>query len=296
MNPPEKSQHSAPNLLLSGMTLSLNEKRLLTKSFNQWPQYLLLSNASDTWWCLQTLYTACENNFILWRVGCLPPNYQHLPVPYSPPFTRLPTGVGVWERRGAETARSGGVWWGTQLKWMEPHHRRCYMPSALSSGDRSLPRACTLVSSWVQEGSVEGMDAAEGASCRTRGPDEDRTRETADGPGCRARIIPESAAGQEEDEAATWSPPSLVPRTWSRGARAATGLRPSPGPFLPETLPLLHKPAQHNEDTRSPVYFGHFIPFGTLFYYFCLIKASPRPDATPTVSVVCSSRHNIYIV
>ncbi len=67
---------------------------------------------------------------ILWRVGCLPPNYQHLPVPYSPPFTRLPTGVGVWERRGAETARSGGVWWGTHLKWMEPHHRRCYMPSA----------------------------------------------------------------------------------------------------------------------------------------------------------------------
>ncbi len=65
-----------------------------------------------------------------WRVGCLPPNYQHLPVPYSPPFTRLPTGVGVWERRGAETARSGGMWWGTHLKWMEPHHRRCYMPSA----------------------------------------------------------------------------------------------------------------------------------------------------------------------
>ncbi len=26
-------------------------------------------------------------------------------------------------------------------------------------------------------------------------------------------------------------------------------------------------------------------------FYFCSIKASPRPDATPTVSVVCSSRH-----
>ncbi len=75
-------------------------------------------------------WRGCRLGGGMWRVGCLPPNYQHLPIPYSPPFTRLPTGVGVWERRGAETARSGGVWWGTHLKWMEPHHRRCYMPSA----------------------------------------------------------------------------------------------------------------------------------------------------------------------
>ncbi len=41
-----------------------------------------------------------------------PPYYHHHPVPYSPPFTRLPTGVGVREE-GRWNARSGGVWWGT---------------------------------------------------------------------------------------------------------------------------------------------------------------------------------------
>ncbi len=56
----------------------------------------------------------------------------------------------------------------------------------LSSGDRSLSRACTLVSSWVQEGSVEGF------SCRQKyePPDpqsrRNRTSDTAVGPGCRA--------------------------------------------------------------------------------------------------------------
>ncbi len=45
----------------------------------------------------------------------LPPPYNHHhPVPYSPSFTRLPKGVGVWERRGAETARAGGMWRGTR--------------------------------------------------------------------------------------------------------------------------------------------------------------------------------------
>ncbi len=36
---------------------------------------------------------------------------------------------------------------------------------------------------WCPRGSRRGMGAAEGASCRTRAPGEDRTRETADGPG-----------------------------------------------------------------------------------------------------------------
>ncbi|XP_058646210.1 dnaJ homolog subfamily B member 14 isoform X2 [Onychostoma macrolepis] len=45
---------------------------------------------------------------------------------------------------------------------MEPHHRRCLNRARFSSGDRSLPCACTLVFSWVQEGSVEGL------SCRQR--------------------------------------------------------------------------------------------------------------------------------
>ncbi len=74
---------------------------------------------------------------------------------------------------------------------------------------------------------------------------------------------------------------------------------------LPDSAPYLDpsfqntappsQPAQHNEDTRFPCLFWTLHPLWTLFYYFCLIKASPRPDATPTVSVVCSSRHKIYI-
>ncbi len=38
----------------------------------------------------------------------------------------------------------------------------------LSSGDRYLPRACTLVSTWDQEGSIEGYRTARAVSCRTR--------------------------------------------------------------------------------------------------------------------------------
>ncbi len=38
----------------------------------------------------------------------------------------------------------------------------------LSSGDQSLSRACTLVSSWVQEGSVEGFHATRAAGPAVR--------------------------------------------------------------------------------------------------------------------------------
>ncbi len=160
----------------------------------------------------------------------------------------------------------------------------------LSSGDRSLPRACTLVSSWVQEGSVEGTGAAEGASCRTRGPDEDCTRETADGPGCRAVQSPE-APRAEGGRSRYTKPPPLAPRT-RQGS--ACGRRTPPLTWtLPSwTLPILHKPRSTTR-TPDPLFIlDTLTPLDTLFYYFCLIKASPRPDATPTVSVVCSSRHS----
>ncbi len=140
----------------------------------------------------------------------------------------------------------------------------------LSSGDRSLPRTCTLVSSWVQEGSVKGSSAA--PVRRLTGQDA--------GP-----FNPWKRRGPKEDEAAAAAAPQ-------RGARAAAGLRPLPGPFLPEHCPSFTTP-QYDEDTRSPVYFGHCIPFGHFILFFCWIKASPRHDATPTVSVVCSSRHNM---
>ncbi len=80
----------------------------------------------------------------------------------------------------------------------------------LSSEDRSLTRACPLVSSWVQEGIVEGA-----VSCRTHCPDENSTRYTTDGPGCRA-VYPQEAAWvrrTKQDEAAKGSRCPLAPRT-----------------------------------------------------------------------------------
>ncbi len=121
----------------------------------------------------------------------------------------------------------------------------------------------------------------------------DRTRETADGPGCRAVPSPE-APRAEGGRSRYTKPPPLAPRT-RQGS--ACGRRTPPLTWtLPSwTLPILHKPRSTTR-TPDPLFIlDTLTPLDTLFYYFCLIKASPRPDATPTVSVVCSSRHNIYI-
>ncbi len=118
-------------------------------------------------------------------------------------------------------------------------------------------------------------------------------RETADGPGCRAVALEARRAHRRTKplrEAAASRP---GPREGSAGGHQTPPLTWT----LPSrTLPLLHIERYTTGTPDPPVYFGHFSPLWTLFfYYFCLIKASPRPDATPTVSVVCSSRHNMYI-
>ncbi len=76
-----------------------------------------------------------------------------------------------------------------------------------------------------------------------------------------------------------------------RGARAAAGLRPLPGPFLPEHCPSFTTRAAQRGHFIPLLFWTLYSPWTLLLYYFCWIKASPRPDATPTVSVVCSSRH-----
>ncbi len=102
---------------------------------------------------------------------------------------------------------------------------------------------------------------------------------------------PGSAAGQKEDEAAEGSRRTSRPGP-ERGARVAAGLRPLTWTLPSRTLPLLHEP---HSTTRTPdplFILDTLTPLDTSFYYFCSIKAS---DTTPTVFVVCSSRHNIYI-
>ncbi len=126
----------------------------------------------------------------------------------------------------------------------------------LSSGDRSLPRACTLVSSWVQEGSVERRGPHPLHGWRARMP---------------GRIIPGGAVGRRRmkplQEAATPRAPD------PRGERLRP---PDSAPYLDpsfqNTAPP-SQPAQHDEDTRSPVYFGHFIPFGHFVLLFLLNKS-----------------------
>ncbi len=126
-----------------------------------------------------------------------------------------------------------------------------YAECASPLEDRSLPRACTLVSSWVQEGCVEGAAAAPVHGWRARMP---------------GRIIPGGAVARRRKS--RWGSRRPSRSGPERGARAAAGLRPLPGPFLPEHCPSFTIRV-HNEDTRSPVYFGHFIPLG---HFYCIIS------------------------
>ncbi len=188
--------------------------------------------------------------YILWRVGCLPPNYQHLSAPYSPPFTRLPMGVGVWERRGAETARSGGVWWGNNLKWMEPHHRRCYMPSA--------PLLWRPVSSPCMHAGVLVGPGRERWGALLPHP------YTADGPGCQGRLNPGKCRGPKGGRSRWRSRRPSRPGP-QRGARAPPDSAPYLDPSFQNTAPP-SQPAQHDEGHQIPCLFWTLNPLWTLYF------------------------------
>ncbi len=111
---------------------------------------------------------------------------------------------------------------------------------------------------------------------------------TADGPGCRAVSSPEGpwpGGGRAAEEAAAPRAPD------PRGERVRP---PDSAPYLDPSFQNTAPPSQSAFTTRTPdplFIWTLYSPWTLLLYYFCLIKASPRPDATPTVSVVCSSRH-----
>ncbi len=112
-----------------------------------------------------------------------------------------------------------------------------------------FPRACTLVSSWVQEGSVES---------------EDRTRETADGPGCRAVHLEAPRAHRRTKPLNGSRRPRAPGPRW--GARAATGLRPLPGPFLPEHCPSFTTRAAQRGHQIPLFILDTLIPFGHFYF------------------------------
>ncbi len=174
---------------------------------------------------------------------------------------------------------------------MEPHHRRCYMPVA--------PLLWRPVSSPCMHAGVLVGPGRErwGIGCRRRrelpDPRSGRGPHPRDGRRARmpGRLDPSSAAVDlEVDEAAG---KAAVPRAPDLGGERVRPPDSAPylDPSFQNTAPP-SQPAQHNEDTRFPLLFWTlYSPWTLLLYYFCWIKASPRPDATPTVSVVCSSRH-----
>ncbi len=170
-------------------------------------------------------------------------------------------------------------------------HRRCYMPVA--------PLLWRPVSSPCMHAGVLVGPGRErwGIGCRRRrelpDPRSGRGPHPRDGRRARmpGRLDPSSAAVDlEVDEAAG---KAAVPRAPDLGGERVRPPDSAPclDPSFQNTAPP-SQPAQHNEDTRFPLLFWTlYSPWTLLLYYFCLIKASPRPDATPTVSVVCSSRH-----
>ncbi len=143
------------------------------------------------------------------------------------------------------------------LKWMEPHHRRCYMPVA--------PLLWRPVSSPCMHAGVLVGPGRErwGSNCRTR------TRLTGQDAGpFNPREVPRAQRRTKPPiEAAAPRAPDL------RGERVRP---PDSAPYLDpsfqNTAPP-SQPAQHNEDTRSPVSFGHFIPFGHFILLFLLNKS-----------------------
>ncbi len=136
----------------------------------------------------------------------------------------------------------------------------------LSSRDRSLSRAHMLVSLWVQEGNVEGFP------CRQRcEPPDPQSRRNRGRRGKDAGLpVLSSAVGQEADEAAGKATAPFTPDLRGERVRPPDSA-PYPDPCFQNTVPPSQTP-QHDEDTRSPVYFGHFSPFGHFILLFLLNK------------------------
>ncbi len=152
-------------------------------------------------------------------------------------------GVGVWERRGTETARAGGMWWGA------PEPNRASSPLLFKC--RATPLLESPVSSpcnarWGPRGSRKGswMDTVlpemwaiwtklhSWYGCRARMPD---------------RPVPPSAVGQKVDKAAG---EANTPRARTSEGSAYSRRTPPLTWTLPSrTLPLLHKPRSM---TRTP--------------------------------------------
>ncbi len=227
----------------------------------------------------------------MWRVSCLPPNYQHSR-PLIAALHQAPDGSGCVREEGRCNSQ---VW--RRVMRHTPEVNGASSPPLLYAGCASLWRPVS--SPCMHAGVLVGPGRERwGIGCRRRrelpDPRSGRGPHPRDGRRARmpGRLDPSSAAVDlEVDEAAG---KAAVPRAPDLGGERVRPPDSAPylDPSFQNTAPP-SQPAQHNEDTRFPLLFWTlYSPWTLLLYYFCLIKASPRPDATPTVSVVCSSRHS----
>ncbi len=121
---------------------------------------------------------------VLW-LGCHPP--PPIIIITTPSFNaalhQAPDASGCVRAEGRWNSRSGSVWWGT------PEVNEASSPPLLyaESASSLLMHAGVLVGPGRERRGIPRRQ-----SCRTRGPDENHTRYTADGPGCRA-VYPHEA-------------------------------------------------------------------------------------------------------
>ncbi len=185
-----------------------------------------------------------------------PPLLSSSPCPLIAALHQAPDGsvcvcvcVCVRERGGAETARSGAV----------------ICRERLSSGDRFIPRACALVSSWVQVGSVERLLCSQRRELLDPMPTRCRPQDA----GPTSPVEHRGPRGRRS----LWRSHRPSRPGPQRGARAAAGLRPLPGPFLPEHCPSFTNPAARRGHQIPGLFWTLFSPLDTLFGLFLLNKS-----------------------
>ncbi len=212
-------------------------------------------------------WRGCRLGGGMWRVSCSPLIIS-TPRPLIAALHQAPDGSGCVREEGRCNSQ---VWRRVMrhtLKWMEPHHRRCYMPVA--------PLLWRPVSSPCMHAGVLVGPGRErwGIGCRRRrelpDPRSGRGPHPRDGRRARmpGRLDPSSVAVDlEVDEAAG---KATVPRArTSEGSACGRRTPPLTWTLPSRTLPLLHNPRSTTRTPDSPFYFGHFIPLG---HFYCIIS------------------------
>ncbi len=208
----------------------------------------------------------------MWRVSCLPPQLSALPVPLIAALHQAPDGSGCVREEGRCNSQ---VW--RRVMRHTPEVNGASSPPLLYAGCALLWRPVS--SPCMHAGVLVGPGRERwGIGCRRRrelpDPRSGRGPHPRDGRRARmpGRLDPSSVAVDlEVDEAAgkAHRPSRPGPR---RGARAA-GLRPLPGPFLPEHCPSFTTRAAQRGHQIPPFILDTLFPLDTFIVLFLFNKS-----------------------